>query len=111
MQFKAAIFDTKLEFDDTKLPSSSYVEFVLDLLEDPACQERHVPSTVQLGGSSNHEGPSESVLFPKVLGEVTNHSLHVFWQSFHIKLVFRKCDFPTDRLLIINSRTIQCGSH
>jgi len=68
MQLVTSILDTK---------SGSNFELVLDLLKNLAGQERHVPGTVQLRRCPHHKGKGESVLFPKVLGEMIDNSLHV----------------------------------
>lgn len=53
MQFKVAVLKAELQFKDTQIPRHAQMKAILELLQNLARQERHVPGAVQFHGRAH----------------------------------------------------------
>ena len=98
MQLIDAIFNAKFQINDTQVPRHAHLEFVLDLLQNFARQQGHVPGPVQFTGRPDGKDKGQSVFFSKFGGQFGIDASQIRGKGIDVEFAFAKGDMVANRI-------------
>ena len=100
VELKASVFYTKHKLRHAQIPCHAYTKLISGALKDFRGIEVNVPRPMLLNASEHRKDKQKKILFSKIFIQVIVYSLHVCWESHHVKASLTERDDLSYGLLL-----------